>query len=250
MGILASHSSFITKRPIFSGILYLKRTQLVSLGVNLYIKLIIAIKKREGYYTINKRLKKSKKYPSELRKNKNYLGYFTSLACKNGYKLKTSRIVKNSFKLFFELFLFCNDDAFSKKYFYFSVLKSYSQSWHNFFGINYFLNLFLPFYESIFLLRCVKLPKTKKKRKGKGKKKKLYKLDVVYLLKKKRLHNVIKLIYVTTSFYQKYSFSDRLFCALVDTFFLLNKSKLHNLKIETYKKVMSLRKTQESITSL
>ena len=96
--------------------------------------------------------KKKNMQVSEFRKNNNYLNYFVSLACKKGYKLKTTKIVKNAFTLFFELFLFCDDNFFFKKYYYFSILKSYSQSWQNFFGINYFLNLFLPFYESIFVV--------------------------------------------------------------------------------------------------
>lgn len=216
---------------------FLKKTQIISIGIQFYLKLIIAQKKRSNYFTINKRLKKKKKiHLSQIRKNTNYLSYFVSLACKKGFKLKTTKIIKNSFKLFFELFLFCNDDIFSKKYYYFNVLKSYSQSWNNFFGINHFLNLLLPFYESIFLLRCIKLPKKKKK-----KIKKLYKLDVVYLFKKKRLHNVVKLIYTTTNFYPKYTFSDKLFCALVDTFLLLTNSRVYNLKIATYKKIMSMK---------
>lgn len=144
---------------------FLKKTQIISIGIQFYLKLIIAQKKRSNYFTINKRLKKKKKiHLSQIRKNTNYLSYFVSLACKKGFKLKTTKIIKNSFKLFFELFLFCNDDIFSKKYYYFNVLKSYSQSWNNFFGINHFLNLLLPFYESIFLLRCIKLPKKKKKK--------------------------------------------------------------------------------------
>ncbi len=98
----------------------------------------------------------------------------------------------------------------------------------------------LPLYESIFLLRCIKIFSKKKK-----KKKKLYKLDVVYLLKKKRLHSIVRSMYATTSLYPKYTFSDRLFCALVDTFFLLNNSKLYNLKIATYKKIMSMKQSKQ-----
>lgn len=224
---------------IFSNLL-LKNTQLASIGVNFYIKSLLKYKKYENYYSFSSKLKKKKNmHLSELRKNSNYLAYFTALACKRGFKLKTLKIVKNSFKLFFELFLFCNDDFFFKKYYYFSILKSYSQSWRNFFGINYFLNLFLPFYESIFVLRCVKLNKKKLKKKTTGD----YKLDITYLFKRKRLNNVVKMIYFTTGCYSRYNFSDKLFCSLVDTFLLLTKSKVYQLKIEAYKKIMSLRRT-------
>lgn len=237
-------NDYVTKKKLSSPFnifsdLYLKNARIDSMGVSLYIKSLLKHRKCINYYSVNLKLKKKKNMQvSEFRKNNNYLNYFISLACKKGYKLKTTKIVKNAFTLFFELFLFCDDNFFFKKYYYFSILKSYSQSWQNFFGINYFLNLFLPFYESIFVLRCVKLEKKSKK-----KSKNEYKLDVTYLFKRKRLSNVVKMIYFTTGCYSRYNFSEKLFCALVDTFMLLTKSRVYQLKIEAYKKIVRLRRT-------
>ena len=118
------NSSFI----IFSN-LYLKNARIDSIGVSLYIKSLLKQRRFINYYSVNLKLKKKKNIKtSEFRKNNNYLNYFISLACKKGYKVKTTKIVKDAFKLFFELFLFCNDNFFFKKYYYFSILKSYSQS--------------------------------------------------------------------------------------------------------------------------
>lgn len=208
----------------------------------LYDKKYSFIRNYNINYSISLLLKKKKNINvSEQRKNTNYLNYFVGLACKKGFKLKTSRMLKKSFKLFYELFLFNKiADEFSNKYYYFKVLKNYAISWNNFFGVNFFLNLFLPFFESIFLLKCIKVEKTKRKAKNKPK----FKLHVIYLTKKKRIHAAVKLIFSTIAFHERFNFSERFFCVLFDTFLFMDKSKVYRLKYLTYKKIMITRKAK------
>lgn len=68
-------------------------------------------------------------FKNKLKKNKqNYLNYMSNLVMQRGLKLKALNFVKSGFKQFFELFLFCNNADFIKKFYYFSILKSYSTS--------------------------------------------------------------------------------------------------------------------------
>lgn len=183
-------------------------------------------------------------YKNKLKKNnKNYLNYFTNLTMKKGLKLKALAFVKNGFKEFFELFLFCNDTRFIKKFYYFSILKSYSSSWSNFYSINKFLDLLLPMFEFIFTFRCVKIDKKLMK-----KKKEPYKLVLSYLKKQKRLFYVIKTIFYYANSFNNKNISKNIFYALTNTFLYLKNSYVYKQKLKFYKKVLFSTITSSSST--
>lgn len=157
----------------------------------------------------------------------------TNLVMKRGLKLKALNFVKNGFKEFFELFLFCNNKDFIKKFYYFSILKSYSSSWSNFFSINKFLDLLLPMFEFIFTFKCVKVDKKLSKKKIEN-----FKLVFSYLNKSKRLFYIIKMIfYYAASFNNKMSIN--LFYSLNNTFFLLKNSFIYKQKLKFYQKILT-----------
>lgn len=163
----------------------------------------------------------------------NLINYSTNLILKRGLKFKAHTFLKNAFKQFFELFIFCNDKNFTQKYHYFNILKSYSLSWDNFFNINKFLYLILPMFEFIFTFKCVKVDKKLKTNTSR------YNLVFSYITKSKRLSYLIKLLYHNSDSFDLFKFSDRLFLSYVNTFFFLKTSLIYLQKIKFYKKIMT-----------
>lgn len=194
---------------------------------------------RTVHHMIPHRLKKKNKTLnlSMLKKlNFSYLNYFSNIVQKKGMKLKALKTLKEAFKNFFDLFLFCEDKSFFQKYEYFTILKSYSFSWSSFFNINKFLHLLLPFYNCIFIYKYVKVNKKLKK-----KIKQKFILQPSFLKKEHRLFFTLKTIYLLTDSFKRFLFTERFLLSLLDTFFLLKNSYLYKQKVSFYKNIMKER---------
>lgn len=167
-------------------------------------------------------------------KKQNCLKKLILISLRNGFFLKFSIFFLKSFNLFFNLFLFNNQNFFSLYKNTYLIYLSFFKSNNFFFNINFILFWISNILEPIFSIKCLDVPKKYRK---KLKKKHLF--DIFFLNFEKRKKILLKWLVLNKSFFFEKNYVLSFFKSFILVFLKNKKSELYLKKINIYKKAIS-----------